>query len=1161
MRKKVLAVLLSISVFVGSLTCTAKAQAEEGNKTEKLLADTGAGNGTSSDNNLGTGTDAVVDSDIAFDSDTRAENDTGIDNDAESDSGTGIDSDTGSNNAGTDNDAEPDKDVDEDTDSGTDTGNGTDAVKETYVGLEAEYHTQEQIREYYKTHPIRDMEAEFKVKPSVTEPYALGELTEETKQDALNMLNLFRYITGVPEVSITEKAQNYAQAAALVSAINRKLSHVAERPEGMSKEMYDMAVFGTFNSNLAAGGDSLCNNIIRYMLETNGDPGFGHRRQLLEYYFTETGFGLAESVSGGYYSATFVDANIKEDKIISYPGQNQPIEYFGPGYAWTVIVPEVVDDSKIHVKLTDTKTGNVWDYVSGSKNFRIDKDNRSTCLIFSPSPINYRVGDKYRVEITGISNPISYEVNFFQLGDYVPLQGIHSSVKAYAPFEGETHYMCTVQFIPENATNKVVTWTSSDSSVAEPVWAGNGACQVIAKKAGNAVFTATSEDGGHTAKIEINVKAKTTSIELTKHEVTIGVGQSFELYGKAYPEKSKDTIHYKETYDKNIIQKTDTNTLGKIKVTGKAVGQTTITAYAYSNRDVQDFCKVTVVEPVYVTGITLDKTEVEAVPGDSFQLQPMIIPSNATCKEVQWSSSDSNVAKVTDGMVVCGSNALGKAVITAKMMDGSEKTAVCTVKVYGKHDKLDAPQVVSHTSDSVTLRGESGGIWEYSMDKVNWQNSNVFTGLEPDHEYTFYIRVKADEYVRASDPSEGTTVKTDAVSMIDCKHESVTVKNKAEATCTEKGYTGDTYCLTCNKKISTGKEVKALGHNYTKKIAKEPSVSEEGIATYICTRCDDSYTETLPKISGSSGTGKDDSTANEPAKSEFTIKNGVLLSYNGKSKSVAIPKGVKEIGAKAFYQNKTIKNITIPKGVKKIGNYAFAESGLTKVVIPKGVTSIGKYAFNSCGKLKSLAISGSVKTIGSSAFGGCGFKKVVVPEGVKKMGSMAFIACDKLESVTLPGSLKKIPVQAFAHSSNLKKVVIKSGCTTIGDHAFWYCIKLKNLTIPKGVKKIEERAFLDTAIKKITLPKSVTKIDNKYGIFGFCERPQSLQEITILNPTLKLDNMLGISMPANTAIRYGLPLQKSITIKGYKKSTAEKFVSYINKHKSKYKKSAKFKAL
>ncbi len=117
---------------------------------------------------------------------------------------------------------------------------------------------------------------------------------------------------------------------------------------------------------------------------------------------------------------------------------------------------------------------------------------------------------------------------------------------------------------------------------------------------------------------------------------------------------------------------------------------------------------------------------------------------------------------------------------------------------------------------------------------------------------------------------------------------------------------------------------------------------------------------------------------------------------------------------------------------------------------------------------------------------------------------------------------------------------------------------MKKLTLPKGVKNIKERVFLDTAIKKITLPKSVTKIDNKYGIFGFCERPQTLKEITILNPKLKLDNMLGISMPPDTAMLYGLPLQKSITIKGYKESTSEKFVAYINKHKAKYKKPAKF---
>lgn len=179
------------------------------------------------------------------------------------------------------------------------------AERETgFVGLDVKYHTQEQIRDYYKSHPIKNMEAEFSEEPSVTMPYSPRKLTEETKQDALNMLNLYRYVTGVPTVSISETAQNYAQAAALVTAINRDVSHVADQPDGMSDELYAQAVYGTANSNLAAGGNKLCGNILRYMLEKNGDLGsFGHRRQLLDYYCEEVGFGLAKSVSDGYYSA------------------------------------------------------------------------------------------------------------------------------------------------------------------------------------------------------------------------------------------------------------------------------------------------------------------------------------------------------------------------------------------------------------------------------------------------------------------------------------------------------------------------------------------------------------------------------------------------------------------------------------------------------------------------------------------------------------------------------------------------------------------------------------------------------------------------------------------------------------------------------------------
>lgn len=156
------------------------------------------------------------------------------------------------------------------------TAENTQETSENFVGLDAEYHTQEEIKEYYKNHPIKKMEVQYSREPSVTAPYDLGELTEETKQDALNMLNLFRYVAGVPEVSITDEAQNYAQAAAVAMAANSKLSHVVDRPEGMSEEMYGMAARGAFNSNIAAGGNSLCDNLISYMVgkRANDYPDF-----------------------------------------------------------------------------------------------------------------------------------------------------------------------------------------------------------------------------------------------------------------------------------------------------------------------------------------------------------------------------------------------------------------------------------------------------------------------------------------------------------------------------------------------------------------------------------------------------------------------------------------------------------------------------------------------------------------------------------------------------------------------------------------------------------------------------------------------------------------------------------------------------------------------
>lgn len=928
-----------------------------------------------------------------------------------------------------------------------------------FVGLDAEYHTQEEIRAYYQSHPIRKMEAEFLTEPSVTAPYALGELTEESKQDALNMLNLYRYIAGVPLVSVTEEAQNYAQAAALICAVNQSFEHHQERPEGMEDEMFSQAFHGAANSNLAGGGKVLSDMILAFMLDKNGDPNLGHRRRILDYHYTEAGFGLVTPQTGMSASATFVGTSLEEDKVISYPGQNQPLEYFGPGYAWSVIIPEKADESAVNVRVTNVKTGEKWDFSKRANNLRLGFTSQSTCAIFSPST-DYRDGDQYKVEITGITTPISYEVNMFWVGDPVPLESISIVPRMTDVFEGDTSYSFKVRYMPENATNKVVAWTSSDPDVAEPLWGGTGICSAVAKKPGTAIFTATSEDGGHTTEITVQVKPRATGVALNEPELAIGVGQTFLLKGTTLPEESMDYIACKEDHDENIVSVEEKYFDRAIKITGKAVGQTSLTAYACSNQAAEAVCKINVVEPVYTTDFYLEETEIELMKGDVVPLNLIVGPDNITCRALEWSartdtlaevlnlSESGAVAAVEDGIVTAKKR--GKAVVTVKALDGSGKEAQCTVKVYGKGEKMDAPQLGYAASNKISL----AHMWgcEYSMDLENWQDSNVFTDLEPGHAYTFYIRKEANEYsyMKAGDASEGAVFRTKAPTSDDCLHLHTEVRDEKKASCVEDGYTGNVYCEDCGIKLYAGEAVKAAGHDYVSKVTKEATVTKDGVRTYTCVKCKDSYTEIIPKLGTSTG-------ADNISKAVVTLSKNTC-NYTGKAQKPEV-KSVKSgqhilspeidytvkyinnvnigtasviITGKGDYVGTVTKNfsITARKGSRfNVGVYKYQITGpssaafaglksskTAKVAIPKTVkiggkvfkvTSVAKNAFKKT-KVTSVSAGGNVASIGASAFEGCTrLSKVTVGGKATKIGANAFKNCKRLDAITIKSAKLK----------------------------------------------------------------------------------------------------------------------------------------------------------
>ena len=253
-----------------------------------------------------------------------------------------------------------------------------------------------------------------------------------------------------------------------------------------------------------------------------------------------------------------------------------------------------------------------------------------------------------------------------------PVTGVTLDKTSATLTEGD-ELTLTATINPDNATNKNVTWSSSNSAVAS---VSNG--KVTALKAGKATITVKTDDGGKTATCEVTVNAKVypvISVSLDKTSATLTEGDVFTLTAIVNPDNATN---------KNITWSSSDNTVASVsngKVTALKAGKATITVKTDDGGKTAT-CEVTVNAKVYpVTGVTLDKTSVELKEGDEFTLTATIKPENATNKNVIWSSSDSTVASVSNGKVK--SHKLGKVIITARA-EGCDKEATCEIKVLAK---------------------------------------------------------------------------------------------------------------------------------------------------------------------------------------------------------------------------------------------------------------------------------------------------------------------------------------------------------------------------------------------------------------------------------------------------------------------------------------------
>jgi uncharacterized protein YjdB len=248
----------------------------------------------------------------------------------------------------------------------------------------------------------------------------------------------------------------------------------------------------------------------------------------------------------------------------------------------------------------------------------------------------------------------------------------------------------TATVSPANATNKNITWTSSNTAIAAV--SDEGAVTGVAE--GTATITVTTDDQGKTATCEVTVYIAVADISLNKSTSSLAVGATESLVATVSPANATTKAVTWSSSDASVATVTSSGA-----VTGVATGTATITATSVEGSKTAN-CIVNVY--IAVTGVSLDKASCNIITTGTIQLTATVSPANAANTATAWTSSDTSIATVSSTGLVKGI-AVGAATITATTVDG------------GFYDECDVTvincKLVETGSGHTMLLADDGSLW------------------------------------------------------------------------------------------------------------------------------------------------------------------------------------------------------------------------------------------------------------------------------------------------------------------------------------------------------------------------------------------------------------------------------------------------------------------
>ncbi|MCL2106237.1 MAG: Ig-like domain-containing protein [Oscillospiraceae bacterium] len=303
----------------------------------------------------------------------------------------------------------------------------------------------------------------FATTPSLSAPYAAGSLQTAYLNNALNTLNLTRYLSGLPNVTRSATYDSYCQHGAVLLYAS-EFDHSPPRPADMTTSFYNTALRGTEEANIGAAYSSGTNHYQAlyytiahgFLADDDSDnlPILGHRRWALNPKMASTGFGQAAKTTAGAkfpsesYSSMYAmdqSAASLSYEAIGYPsGKAFPSNVFLQSYPWSISLnPDIYAAPNIN-DVTVTLIGNGKTISFSKANTNMDKSydyfNINTqsygvnnCIVFRPSHTTKTVNGlevadpypagTYTVTVNGLklkngsAAALTYRVTFFDALD------------------------------------------------------------------------------------------------------------------------------------------------------------------------------------------------------------------------------------------------------------------------------------------------------------------------------------------------------------------------------------------------------------------------------------------------------------------------------------------------------------------------------------------------------------------------------------------------------------------------------------------------------------------------------------------------------------------------------------------------------------------------